>query len=146
MIVTVDPGLSSGVTTCSANWDVRTFEWDWQATCAFLMTLPDGPEVEILWESFFITMQTVKLSQEDMHWPLEIIGMCRLIAWNKGWRVLPPASPGDRKLGKKEFLVKLGWLPRGMKDDDGLSSAMHLLAYLLRTGRLPRELQDKLFT
>jgi hypothetical protein len=146
-VLWVDPGLSTG--TCLLDLEKLTVtqrEMPFYEACGYIDELLClyGDKVGIGWETFTITTETAKKSPQPE--ALMVIGVCDYLTSVTDAVRLKPAGPGDRFLGKKEWLKELGWLPKGMKDDDALSATQHMLAYLIRSHSLPAELAAKLFT
>lgn len=146
-VLWVDPGLSTG--TCLFDFQemrVTQREDPFYEACGYIDELLcwHGSDIAIGWETYTITIETAKKSPQ--HEALMVIGVCDYLCSVTGSTRLKPASPGDRFLGKKEWIRELGWMPNGMKDDDALSATQHMLAYLIRSHSLPRELAAKLFT
>lgn len=102
-ILTVDPGLNSGVALFfrdDANEValLESDELDWQNTARFVdetLRKHGGDDVDVVVERFTITTATAKNSQQT--WSLEIIGMIRLLALAHGAGELTLQSPADAK-------------------------------------------------
>lgn len=125
---------------------VDVFEGNLIETGRFLMSVHRRyrvpgvhPVIQLGWERFIITTETAKKTQAP--WSLEVIGMLRWISYTNNWDILPSAAPGDRDLGKKEWVKALGWLPP-RSGKDAMSAAQHLLAFLIRTGRTTQVIRD----
>jgi hypothetical protein len=144
VVAWVDPGLLSGLAAWyPENRFYTATILDFNGTGAALELLPDGPLVWCGYERFTVTMQTIKLTQYDPN-AMNVIGMVMWIARRKGWRLLPPQFPAERKVARSDMLKKVGMHPGPQRDDDALSASQHLLAFLLNSRLLPADLRAKI--
>jgi hypothetical protein len=148
VVVWVDPGEKTGIAVWKKDdpTNLEIFEMRFRDVGAFLswLLVQYGPDASVGWERFIVTEETAKKAHAA-DWALETIGMVRWLIICNECRTLAPAAPGDRYLGKVEWLQALGWEKPGCLDD-GRSASQHLLAWMLRTHNAPPEVMAKLFT
>lgn len=94
------------------------------------------------WERYIVTQGGGRTGTAE--YSLEVIGAVKSACRRNNVTVLPAMPSSSRKLGDDLKLQRLGWRkPNARHAND---AANHLLAWLLREGRLPPELQRELFT
>ena len=147
VIVWVDPGLWTGIAAWYPNTRAYSCaELEFSGVGASLSMLTGiGMSVWIGWERFNITMQTVRMTQYEPH-ALEVIGMCRWIALNNSWRILPAQLPRERLMVRDDMLRKLDMHPGRQRDDDALSASKHLVTFLMKSRMLPPDMVEILKT
>ncbi len=147
-VLAVDPGKMTGLSCWTIEpggepvlvWAAEVDEEAYATPIRF--ELSTHPDIEIVCESFTITLETAKKSQAPFS--LELIGILKQIVRDAGRPVSDvnlqgPASA--KKLFPNTALKKLNYWHRGGAGH-ALDSMRHGLLYLARTGWKPKGLLD----
>ena len=137
-ILALDPGKTSG--WAAYNCETREFksgQTDYDETCRMLVNMSafEQPllhtEVDIVSESFIITVNTAKNTQAT--WSLELIGVARMVSRRYGGQELVLQSPSAAKrLMSDELLKALEWYVPGKGHAN--DAARHLGLFLMSRG------------
>lgn len=142
-VMWVDPGKATGI----ALWSIyirnkfQVWELDFMGAsrCIESICASYRHELWVGWEHFTIGPRT---PAADAHSAIEMIGVTRLHAMSYACTILPRAMPDERTVATAKMLIELGWWLPGK--DDAQSAAQHLLAWMLRTGKVPPDVSSKL--
>lgn len=138
-----DPGLTTGIAWYTEG-EFGSTQLDFVGTGRWLEgRLRHAPfSTAVGWEQYIVTAGGGKTGTPGPS--LETIGMIRwLCTWHR-CAILPAQPASARKLGDDSKLKRIGWWNPGHRHAN--DAANHLLADMLRRGRLPGHLQDLLCT
>lgn len=157
IVLWFDPGLLTGVTAYDLTNDklILCDEFDYIHTGGTLdldIASPISSFVETMlaidtsatwvgWESYRI----MKGAQSQAPWSLEVIGMLKYLCAREGYSVLPEAAPSDRNVCTPAMLKAMGWYDHCKGKKDALSSAQHMVAWMLRENKLPDKYKEAIY-
>lgn len=140
LVMWFDPGLTTGWAYLENDVSFNSGQCQFEDVGSMLTTWAEslGPSLWVGWELYNVTQGGGKSGTPK--YSLETIGMLRWICHANDVTMLRPVPSASRKLGDEIKLKKLGWRKPGAVHAN--DAAMHLLAWHLREGRLPRHLLD----
>lgn len=139
-VLALDPGKMTGW----ASYDRETGEFlsgqtNFEETCRLLLHRVGGPshdQLDLVCESFIITVQTAKNTQAT--WSLELIGVARMVSELYCQQPLTLQQPASAKrFSSDERLKKLGWYTPGKGHAN--DAARHLMLYMVARKWWPEE-------
>lgn len=146
-VLAIDPGLSNGVCLIQRDGLIKLYsdELPWKGLTRYVAQtfLELENDVDVVVESFRISVQTAKNSAGAAAYAIEVIGMVKLLMAQYGVgdpEQLPLQTPGDAEAftdGAK--LRELGWWHKGGKGHANMA-LRHAALRLLRTGCRDRAL------
>lgn len=143
IVVWLDPGLLTGMCVYDLTGDflVHLDEHNSYNTGQLIEYAGAGQRASVGWESYTI----MKGPQTQAPWSLEVIGMAKYLCARHGHEVLPEAAPKAREVCTTSMLRKMGWYSQVKGKKDALSSAQHMVAWMIRTGTVPDRYKDAIF-
>lgn len=145
-VIWLDPGETTGY----ANYDLATGEFfagqlRFHGIGRMLTTYSElwGVSLAVGYERFIVSSTGSKYASPE--WPLKVCGVVDWLAYLHGYTLLPAMPSSSRNLGRDgDKLKRLGWWTPGQIHANDATA--HLLAWLLREGKLPPHQVSKLFT
>ena len=142
VVMWYDPGLTTGWAYLENGREFNSGQCRFEDVGSALTTWAEalGRHLWVGWELYNVTQGGGKSGTPK--YSLETIGMLKWICHANDVTVLKPVPSASRKLGDELKLKKLGWRKPGLVHAN--DAAQHLLAYMLRTGRLPAHLLERI--
>lgn len=145
-VIWLDPGETTGYATYTMHdGEFMSGQLPFHGVGRMLTTYSDmwGVKLAVGYERFIVTDQGSKYASPE--WPLKVCGMVDWLTELHGFTALPSMPSSARNLGRDgNKLQRLGWWTPGRVHAN--DAAAHLLAWLLRSGKLPIHQVNKLFT
>ena len=134
-VLAVDPGKKTGLSLWVVNHSGApplVAELPWPEFPAYVdeVTTRYGGDLDVVCESFTITVQTAKNTQAP--WSLEGIGVCRYLTARSGCGFTVQAPSSAKNFSSDERLRRLGWWSPG--HGHGNDASRHLLLYVASRG------------
>lgn len=146
VLIGIDPGKMTGITVLDYTIpeDISIIYQDELDVVGFMTYIRDIPQlfsgdrVSIIYESFIITTETGKKTQQ--HFSLELIGVIKYLCWVNGYS-MESSKPSDKAFGTNDKLRRSGlWYVGG--EGHANDSARHALRWLVR--KFPRQMSHVL--
>ncbi len=104
--------------------------------------LDDRLDIELGWERYIITPGNTR--QGLGYWSIEAIGVARYLALKHDFTILTPQISSMMSFSTDARLKLIGWYKPGKPHAN--DAARHLMRYMLRTGTLPIEMWNRVFS
>lgn len=141
----LDPGKTTGWASYGPHDEFLSGELGFSGTGNMVECFAElyGSRLAVGCEKFIVTASGSQ--KADPEYSLKTIGMVEWLCYRHGSVLLPEMPSASRNLGRAGGkLAKLGWYKPGQGHANDASA--HLLAWLLKEGRLPIGSIAKLFT